>query len=162
VTHAGVLLFMPQPAVIIAYKHKECAYSVLDSDQAAHLVEPLPMETLVCRVGSKLLIRGKALGKGLLDLDTSLGVRFHQLLDDDLLVCKFRVPDDETLEGLVPIHVLKSPLLALGLNMQACESMEEDVESQLPSCFLNVPISDVVGALADAPEGARLFRAILE
>ena len=67
---AGVLLFMPQPAVIMAYDHMVACYKVLTRQGETALVNPGDMERRVHRIGQKVLIEGSAVAASLVKLSS--------------------------------------------------------------------------------------------
>ena len=162
----GVLLFSDEhPAVILRYHHKTARYLVRTSALTEQEVHPLEMEDMVCRIGQRILVKAQALQQhqprlfvqeGEEDEDDENGPTRHissaHMPPDALLLCTLRVPDDATLEGLVPIMVRSFPNAAYG-DAMGMDSTEDDITMRLPPLFFHVPIDQVVACLdpADVP-----------
>lgn len=151
----GVLLFSDTfgPGVILHYNHKTARYLVRAAQPHEAEVDPLEMERLVCCVGRQILVKAHALGAQPFcfvqlvaeddDEHPPRHVSCAHLPDDAVLLCTLRVPDDETLEGLVPIMVRSFPNAASGDSM-GMDSMEDDVTMRMPPLFFHIPIDQVV------------------
>lgn len=170
----GVLLFSDDfgPAVIIRYDHLEVAYAVrtaqpgADEEQQQHqrMVDPVDMVHLVARIGQRILVKAASLRQGHAFVREQQGeLEEHEhtadVADDARVVVTLRVPDEDTLDGLVPIHVRAFPsreALHADMDMEI-ESMEDDRAMRMPPLALHVPIEDVLGALDGAPAEPFLF-----
>jgi hypothetical protein len=155
----GVLLFSDAfgPAVILRYDHREVGYVVRTAheEEEERLVDPVDMERLVAKIGQQILIRADdaLLADGMLFVqeegerarhNTS---RAHVHDQNARLLCTLRVPDDDTLDGLVPIYVRAFPNLASAhLDDMVLDSMEDDRSLRAPPFALHVTISQVLGA----------------
>ena len=156
----GVLLFDPVhgPAVILHYNHRAVAYAVLNHAKEEVLVDPVLMEQRVYRIGQPFLIyaialsqpQGRMLVQNHTDADADSPPRHvshAHLPPDALLICTLRVPDDHTLDGLVPIHVSGFPNAAASAHLHGhdpFESMEDDCHMRLPPISFHVSIEQVV------------------
>jgi hypothetical protein len=169
----GVLLFGPfGPAVILRYDHLEVKYVVRTAGgaQTQH-VDPLDMERMVYRIGQPFLVNAEGL------VSHRNGGRAPMLVHEPhvaaeeptyvspgdkngdgaqrirLLLCTLRMPDDETLEGQVPVYVRSFPTLAsrqrnqmaaMSTMMDTLESIDDNRTMRLPPVPLHVSIEHVV------------------
>ena len=69
----GVLLFGPEPGVIKSYDYREAAYAVITNTLEEKLVDPKTMETLVCKIGTLFLVKGKIVREALVKLEKDDG-----------------------------------------------------------------------------------------
>jgi hypothetical protein len=133
----GVLLALnqdlSQPAVILQYDFKKVAYSIRTISNEDQEVDPLDMERMVCKIGQSILIKPNAITNNSMGTNRNMVfvennkdyVPLEDLSEDALLLCKLRVPDDDTLEGFIPLDLCVFPNMAAedDMMMDLIESM---------------------------------------
>ena len=157
----GVLLLDGEHLALIKdYDYRKVGYNVLTTEGATKLVDPYDMEHMVCKIGTKLLIRSHAVHHG-----TMVDLCNPEAPHTQPLVCTLRIPDDATLEGLVPIFIAE---FKQHQRQQEMESMEDEDEtlalegSHRRLLPLHVPIQDVVGLMPDPlPSGFAFFDGVV-
>ena len=157
-----MLLFNPEPAVILSYDHRECAYSVLTAEDVTEYVDALPMERLVCRLGTQLAVKATALQSPLIrgSAHQYEVVPVADLSEDDTVLCTLRVPDDETADGMVPVSAMGFHHHNMQRRLLCMDSMEENMDLRTPPVPFNVSVSAVVKRVL-LDELPPLFRGVL-